>query len=54
MSWYESLLFVHISMAAIWVGGAVMIRFFALRILRLASRRGRWRSAATSSGSATG
>src|SRR5918999_558177 len=33
MSWYEFLLFVHISMAAIWVGGAVMIQFFALRIL---------------------
>ena len=33
MSWYAFLLFVHISMAAIWVGGAVMIQFFALRIL---------------------
>jgi uncharacterized membrane protein len=33
MSWYEFLLFVHIAMAAIWVGGAVMIQFFAYRIL---------------------
>ncbi len=33
MSWYEILLFVHIAMAAIWAGGAVMIQFFALRIL---------------------
>lgn len=33
MSWYEFLLFVHIAMAAIWAGGAVMIQFFALRIL---------------------
>ena len=34
MSWYEFLLFVHIAMAAIWAGGAVMIQMFALRILR--------------------
>jgi uncharacterized membrane protein len=33
VSWYELLLFVHIAMAAIWVGGAVMIQFFAHRIL---------------------
>jgi uncharacterized membrane protein len=33
VSWYEFLLFVHIAMAAIWVGGTVMIQFFALRIL---------------------
>ena len=33
MSFYEFLLFVHIAMAAIWAGGAVMIQFFALRIL---------------------
>jgi uncharacterized membrane protein len=33
MSWYEFLLFAHISMAVVWVGGAVMIQFFALRIL---------------------
>jgi uncharacterized membrane protein len=34
VSWYEFLLFFHISMAAIWVGGAAMIQFFALRALR--------------------
>jgi uncharacterized membrane protein len=33
MSWYEFLLFVHISMAAVWVGGAAMIQFFALRAI---------------------
>ena len=34
MTWYEFLLFVHISMAVIWVGGGAMIQFFALRILK--------------------
>ena len=34
MSWYEFLLFFHISMAVIWVGGSVAIQFFALRILK--------------------
>lgn len=34
MEWYEFLLFVHIAMAAIWVGGASMIQFFALRAMR--------------------
>jgi uncharacterized membrane protein len=34
MSWYEFLLFVHIAMAVTWVGGAAMIQFFALRVLR--------------------
>ncbi|MDQ3823679.1 MAG: DUF2269 domain-containing protein [Actinomycetota bacterium] len=33
MSLYELLLFLHVAMAAIWAGGAVMIQFFALRIL---------------------
>jgi hypothetical protein len=28
MTWYEFLLFFHISMAVIWVGGATMIQFF--------------------------
>ena len=35
MSWYEFLLFVHVSVAVIWVGGATMIQFFALRTLRV-------------------
>jgi uncharacterized membrane protein len=34
MSWYEFLLFFHISMAVIWVGGGATIQFFALRILK--------------------
>jgi uncharacterized membrane protein len=34
MSWYEFLLFVHIAMAVIWVGGAAMMQFFGLRALR--------------------
>ncbi len=34
MSWYEFLLFAHISMAALWVGGGAMIQFFALRIMK--------------------
>ena len=34
MEWYEFLLFVHIAMAAIWVGGASMIQFFALRAMK--------------------
>jgi uncharacterized membrane protein len=34
MSWYEFLLFAHISMAVIWVGGATMVQFFALRAMR--------------------
>jgi uncharacterized membrane protein len=33
MSWYEFLLFFHIAMAVIWVGGAAMVQFFALRTL---------------------
>jgi uncharacterized membrane protein len=36
MSWYEFLLFAHISMAVIWVGGATMVQFFALRAIRTA------------------
>ena len=34
MTWYEFLLFFHISMAVIWVGGGAMIQFMALRILK--------------------
>ena len=37
MEWYEFLLFVHVAMAAIWVGGASMIQFFALRAMRATS-----------------
>ena len=31
MSWYAFLLFVHISMAIVWIGGAVMMQLFGLR-----------------------
>lgn len=31
MSWYELLLFVHVAMAVIWVGGGLMMQFFGLR-----------------------
>jgi uncharacterized membrane protein len=31
MSWYAFLLFVHISMAVIWVGGGLMMQFFGIR-----------------------
>jgi len=31
MSWSELLLFVHVSVAVIWVGGALMMQFFAIR-----------------------
>ena len=34
MSWYEFLLFFHISMAVIWIGGGAMIQFFALRVMK--------------------
>jgi uncharacterized membrane protein len=34
MTWYEFLLFFHIAMAVIWVGGGAMIQVFALRALR--------------------
>lgn len=31
MSWYELLLFVHVAMAVIWVGGGLMMQFFGPR-----------------------
>jgi uncharacterized membrane protein len=34
VSWYEFLLFFHISMAVIWVGGGAMIQFMAARIMK--------------------
>ena len=34
MTWYEFLLFFHVSMAVVWVGGGAMIQFFALRIMK--------------------
>jgi uncharacterized membrane protein len=34
MSWYEFLLFFHIAMAVVWVGGAAMLQFVALRAMR--------------------
>ena len=34
MTWYEFLLFFHILMAALWVGGGAMMQMFALRAMR--------------------
>jgi uncharacterized membrane protein len=34
VTWYEFLLFVHIAMAVIWIGGATIIQFFALRMIK--------------------
>jgi uncharacterized membrane protein len=31
MTWFEFLLFVHVAMAVIWVGGGLMLQFVALR-----------------------
>ena len=34
MTWYEFLLFFHILMSALWVGGGAMMQMFALRAIR--------------------
>jgi uncharacterized membrane protein len=39
MSWYEILLFVHIAAVVVWLGGAAMIQFFALRALPAGAER---------------
>jgi uncharacterized membrane protein len=31
VTWYEFLLFAHISMAVIWIGGGLMMQFFGIR-----------------------
>jgi uncharacterized membrane protein len=36
MSWYEFLLFFHIAMAVIWIGGALMMQLFGIRAVRSA------------------
>ena len=33
MTWYEFFLFVHISMAVIWVGGGLLLQILALRVM---------------------
>jgi hypothetical protein len=33
MTWYEFLLFVHIAMAVIWVGGGAMLQFIGVRVI---------------------
>jgi uncharacterized membrane protein len=33
MTWYEFLLFAHIAMAVVWVGGGAMMQFFGLRAI---------------------
>jgi uncharacterized membrane protein len=39
MTWYTFLLFVHITLAIVWIGGGLMIQFFALRAMRAGARR---------------
>jgi uncharacterized membrane protein len=39
MTWYEFLLFFHIAMATIWVGGGGMLQFVALRAMRATDPR---------------
>ena len=39
MTWYSFLLFVHISMAIVWIGGGVMIQLFALRAVKAGPAR---------------
>jgi uncharacterized membrane protein len=39
MTWYEFLLFFHIAMATIWVGGGAMLQFVALRAMRATDPR---------------
>jgi len=34
LSWYEFLLFAHVAMAVIWVGGAAVLQFFAVRVMQ--------------------
>ena len=31
MTWYTFLLFTHVAMAVVWVGGALMVQFFGIR-----------------------
>ena len=31
MTWYSFLLFAHVSMAVIWIGGGLMMQFFGIR-----------------------
>jgi uncharacterized membrane protein len=33
MTWYELFLWLHVMMAVIWIGGAIMIQAFALRVI---------------------
>jgi uncharacterized membrane protein len=39
MTWYTFLLFVHVSMAIVWIGGGFMIQFFALRAVKAGPAR---------------
>ncbi len=39
MTWYTFFKSVHVTAAAVWVGGAAMIQFFSLRILRTGDAR---------------
>jgi uncharacterized membrane protein len=39
MTWYDFLLFGHIAMATVWVGGGAMLQFVALRAMRATDPR---------------
>jgi uncharacterized membrane protein len=39
MTWYTFLLFVHVSMAIVWIGGGLMMQFFALRAIKAGPAR---------------
>lgn len=39
MTWYTFLLFVHISMAIVWIGGGLMMQLFALRAVNAGPAR---------------
>ena len=39
MTWYSFLLFVHISMAIVWIGGGLMMQLFALRAVKAGPAR---------------
>ena len=54
MTWYSFLLFVHVAMAVIWVGGGLMMQIFVIRASMSGEPSRMARSARTSSGSRIG
>lgn len=39
MTWYTFLLFVHIALAIVWIGGGLMMQFFGIRAMLAGSER---------------